>query len=158
MPYTQSALSLTAPCAGVTNFLLGAIAELTDRDKDASVSATFLVWLGCGLVGVAAALYFRVSGRGFKGIPSRGVGLIPALAACGLCLGTLTLKLGLAFDVESKVWFSSFSLRPHSQVRLFLGDFTPEIEAKSGVSDLNVTKDIVLASDIVPFGGDIECE
>lgn len=81
---------------GITNFLLGAIAEMTGRNPQASITAPMLLWIGMGLMGGGAVVIFRVRGRGFRGIPAPRFAVIAAVAGITLALGMLTLKIGLA--------------------------------------------------------------
>ncbi len=95
------ALGITA-CFGVTNFLLGAIAELTYGSVQASLSAPIVLWTGMGVVGLVTALRWRFSGRGFAGLPSPGLALLAAVAGVTLAAGMLALKLGLAADPSGR--------------------------------------------------------
>lgn len=83
---------------GVTNFLLGCIVEWSGRDPQASVSAPLLLWLSMGGAGLATAGLFRWTGRGLRGLPSRRVVAMAAVAGLTLALGMLTLKLGLTAE------------------------------------------------------------
>jgi bacterial/archaeal transporter family protein len=87
---------------GLTNFLLGAIAEMASDRTAASISAPMLVWLGMGLLGIGAAVRFRASGRGFAGIPAPRFAVLAAVAGISLAAGMLTLKIGLAADSASR--------------------------------------------------------
>jgi drug/metabolite transporter (DMT)-like permease len=87
---------------GLTNFLLGVIAEQSPDRAAASISAPMLVWLGMGLMGLAATIRFRVSGKGFAGIPAPRFAMLAAVAGIFLAAGMLTLKLGLAADAASR--------------------------------------------------------
>jgi drug/metabolite transporter (DMT)-like permease len=89
-------------CYGITNSLLGAIYEWSDRNPDTAISAPFILWATMGVAGVGAASLFRLTGRGFKGLPSRRFVWIAAAAGVTLSLAMLTLKLGLASDPEAK--------------------------------------------------------
>jgi drug/metabolite transporter (DMT)-like permease len=89
-------------CYGITNSLLGAIYEWSDRSPDSAVSAPFILWATMGVAGLGAAAGFKLSGRGFKGLPSRRFVWVAAAAGVTLSLAMLTLKLGLASDPEAK--------------------------------------------------------
>ncbi|MCK6504306.1 DMT family transporter [Myxococcota bacterium] len=83
---------------GSTNFLLGCIVEWSGRDPQASISAPLLLWLAMGLVGLCSLVLFRWTGRGLRGLPSRGVVGMAAAAGLTLAAGMMTLKLGLAAE------------------------------------------------------------
>ena len=89
-------------CYGITNSLLGAIFEWSERNPDTPVTAPFVLWITMGVVGVLAGGVFKLSGRGYKGLPSRRFVWIAALAGVTLSAGMLTLKLGLASDPDAK--------------------------------------------------------
>ncbi len=89
-------------CYGITNSLLGAIYEWSGRDPGTPVNAPFVLWATMGVVGIGAASLFKLSGRGFKGLPSRRFAWIAAAAGVTLSLAMLTLKLGLASDPDAK--------------------------------------------------------
>ncbi len=89
-------------CYGITNALLGAIYEWSGRDSAASVSAPFVLWLTMGAVGALTAAGFRLSGRGFKGLPDRRLAWVAVAAGVSLAAAMLTLKLGLAADPAAK--------------------------------------------------------
>ena len=89
-------------CYGITNSLLGAIYEWSDRNPDTSVTAPFILWMTLGFFGVGAASLFKLTGRGYKGLPSRRFVWIAAVAGVTLSAAMLTLKLGLASDPDAK--------------------------------------------------------
>jgi transporter family protein len=89
-------------CYGITNSLLGALFEWSERNPDTSVTAPFILWLTMGVVGAGAAGVFGVSGRGYKGLPARRFVWIAAVAGITLSAAMLTLKLGLAADPTAK--------------------------------------------------------
>jgi drug/metabolite transporter (DMT)-like permease len=89
-------------CYGVTNSLLGAIFEWSDRNPDASITAPFILWMTMGVVGVGASGVFKLRGRGFRGLPARRFVWIAAAAGVTLSAAMLTLKLGLASDPGAK--------------------------------------------------------
>jgi drug/metabolite transporter (DMT)-like permease len=89
-------------CYGVTNSLLGAIYEWSDRNPDTSVTAPFILWMTLGFFGVGAASLFKLTGRGYKGLPSRRFVWIAVVAGVTLSAAMLTLKLGLASDPDAK--------------------------------------------------------
>ncbi len=89
-------------CYGITNSLLGAIFEWSDRNPDTPVTAPFILWITMGVVGLGAGGVFTASGRGYKGLPSRRFVWIAAFAGVTLSAGMLTLKLGLASDPDAK--------------------------------------------------------
>ncbi len=85
-----------------TNFILGYVAEKSAGDPAASVKAAIILWLGTGLLGVAAALVFKTSKRGFSGLPGKAPLLLPLAAGVTLALGMLMLKAGLAANPLAK--------------------------------------------------------
>lgn len=89
-------------CYGVTNSLLGAIYEWSERNPDTPVTAPFVLWITMGAVGVAAAMVFKVRGRGYRGLPSRRFMWIAVAAGVTLSAAMLTLKLGLSSDPDAK--------------------------------------------------------
>ena len=89
-------------CYGVTNSLLGAIYEWSERNPDTPVTAPFVLWLTMGAVGIAATVVFKLRGRGYKGLPSSRFVWIAAAAGVTLSAAMLTLKLGLASDPDAK--------------------------------------------------------
>jgi transporter family protein len=89
-------------CYGVTNSLLGAIFEWSDRNPGTPITAPFILWMTMGAFGVGAATAFRLSGRGYKGLPSRRFVWIAVIAGVTLSCAMLTLKLGLASDPNAK--------------------------------------------------------
>lgn len=98
VPY---ALGITA-CFSVTNFLLGAISELTHGDVQASLSAPIVLWIGMGVVGLVTSLRWLASGRGFAGLPAPVLGRLSAIAGITLAGGMLALKLGVAADPDGR--------------------------------------------------------
>lgn len=89
-------------CFGITNSLLGAIFEWSSRNPAVSISAPFILWTAMGATGLVASGIFRISRRGFKGLPAKRFAWIAAIAGVTLSLGMLTLKLGLASDPLAK--------------------------------------------------------
>jgi drug/metabolite transporter (DMT)-like permease len=89
-------------CYGVTNSLLGAIYEWSDRNPETAVTAPFVLWITMGVVGLGAAAVFKATGRGYKGLPSRRFVWIAVAAGVTLSAAMLTLKLGLASDPDAK--------------------------------------------------------
>jgi transporter family protein len=89
-------------CYGITNSLLGAIYEWSERNPDTPVTAPFVLWLTMGVVGVGAAGVFKVRGRGYKGLPSHRFVWVAVVAGITLSAAMLTLKLGLASDPNAK--------------------------------------------------------
>ncbi len=89
-------------CFGATNFLLGFVAEKSAADPGASVKAAMVLWLGCGLLGVAGAVLFKATGRGFSGMPDRRSYGAPVAAGVALALGMLLLKSSLAANPLAK--------------------------------------------------------
>jgi len=87
---------------GITNFLLGCIAHWSGGNVDASISAPILVWFAMGIAGMAAALVFRATGRGYQGIPSKKFVWVAVIAGITLSAGMLTLKLGLASEPTAR--------------------------------------------------------
>lgn len=89
-------------CFGATNFLLGYIAEKSAGDPAASIKAAMVLWLGCGLLGIAGAAHLTFSGRGFSGLPGRWSSLFPVAAGVSLAIAMLLLKASLAADPLAK--------------------------------------------------------
>jgi transporter family protein len=89
-------------CYGVTNSLLGAIFEWSERNPETPVTAPFVLWMTMGVVGAGAAGVFRLKGRGYKGLPARRFVWIAAVAGVTLSAAMLTLKLGLSSDPNAK--------------------------------------------------------
>jgi drug/metabolite transporter (DMT)-like permease len=87
---------------GVTNFFLGYISEKSAGDPAASVKAAMVLWLGCGLLGIVAAAFFKLSRRGFAGLPGKRALLLPVAAGITLALGMLLLKTSLAANPLAK--------------------------------------------------------
>lgn len=93
---------LTFTCFGITNFLLGFIVERCENPAHASLAAPVVLWLGCGLLGMAFIL--SPAGRTMlRHTRIRGLDLIMAVAGgVFLAIGMLTLKLGFLSDPGSK--------------------------------------------------------
>jgi bacterial/archaeal transporter family protein len=89
-------------CYGITNSLLGALVEWSDHNPSTPITAPFVLWITMGFVGVVAAVSFKATGRGFRGIPSRKFVCIAAIAGVTLSAGMLTLKLGLSSDSSAR--------------------------------------------------------
>lgn len=89
-------------CYGVTNSLLGAIYEWSERNPDTPLTAPFVLWLTTGFFGIGAAAVFKVRGRGYRGLPSRRFGWIAATAGVTLSASILVLKLGLSSEPDAK--------------------------------------------------------
>ncbi|MBI3947653.1 MAG: DMT family transporter [Armatimonadetes bacterium] len=87
---------------GITNFLLGCVAQWSGGDVQASISAPILVWCAMGIAGAVAAGLFSATGRGYRGIPARRLVWVAAVAGVTLSAGMLTLKLGLASDPTAR--------------------------------------------------------
>lgn len=87
---------------GITNFILGYISERSAADPGASMRAAVVLWLGCGLLGVAGAAWFKLTRRGFSGMPGRRPFLLPVVAGITLALGMLLLKSSLAANPLAK--------------------------------------------------------
>lgn len=87
---------------GVTNFLLGYIAEKSGAAPAASIKAAMILWLGCGLLGLAGTVYFTLTGRGFSGLPRQRFLLIPIAAGVSLALAMLLLNASLAANPLAK--------------------------------------------------------
>lgn len=85
-----------------TNFILGYIAEKSSGDAAASVKAAIILWLGTGLLGLAGAVFFKLSGRGFKDLPGRRSLFLPLAAGLTLALGMFLLKTSLAANPLAK--------------------------------------------------------
>jgi bacterial/archaeal transporter family protein len=89
-------------CYGITNSLLGGLVEWSEHNPNTPVTAPFVLWITMGFVGVVAAVSFKATGRGYKGIPSRKFVYIAAVAGVTLSAGMLTLKLGLSSDASAR--------------------------------------------------------
>ena len=87
---------------GLTNFFLGTISEKSFGDPSASAKAAMVLWLGCGLLGLAGAACLALSGRGFSGLPGKNSFLMPAAAGIALAMGMLLLKTSLAANPLAK--------------------------------------------------------
>jgi drug/metabolite transporter (DMT)-like permease len=89
-------------CYGITNSLLGALVEWSHKNPSTPITAPFVLWITMGFVGVCAAVSFKVTGRGFKGLPSRKFVWVAIVAGITLSAAMLTLKLGLSQDASSR--------------------------------------------------------
>jgi drug/metabolite transporter (DMT)-like permease len=87
---------------GITNFILGFIAEKSAGDPAASITAAMILWLGTGLLGVGAVVYFMASRRGFAGLNGRNSWYLPIAAGIMLALGMFLLKTSLASNPLAK--------------------------------------------------------
>jgi bacterial/archaeal transporter family protein len=87
---------------GITNFLLGCISHWSNGNVDASISAPILVWCAMGIAGSLAALLFKTTGRGYRGIPAKKFVWIAIISGITLSAGMLTLKLGLASEPTAR--------------------------------------------------------
>jgi drug/metabolite transporter (DMT)-like permease len=87
---------------GITNFFLGYISEKSAGDPNASINAAMILWVGVGILGLAGALYLKISGRGFSGLPRKNHFILPVIAGITLSLGMLLLKISLATNPLSK--------------------------------------------------------
>jgi drug/metabolite transporter (DMT)-like permease len=87
---------------GITNFLLGCIAQWSDGNVQASISAPILVWCTMGVAGLITALVFSTTGRGYQGIPAKKFVWVAVAAGIALSAGMLTLKLGLANEPTAR--------------------------------------------------------
>jgi transporter family protein len=87
---------------GVTNFILGFISEKSAGDPSASITASMILWLGAGLLGLIGFAYFKVTGRGFSGRPGKNHFILPFTAGITLALGMLLLKISLAANPLAK--------------------------------------------------------
>lgn len=86
----------------VTNFSLGYLSEKSAGDPAASIKAAMILWLGCGLLGLAGAACFLQSRRGFCGFPGKRSFLLPVAAGISLAMGMLLLKSSLAANPLAK--------------------------------------------------------
>jgi drug/metabolite transporter (DMT)-like permease len=89
-------------CYGVTNSLLGALVEWSHENPNTPITAPFVLWITMGFVGVCATVGFKVSGRGFKGLPARKFVWVAIVAGVTLSAAMLTLKLGLSSDAKAR--------------------------------------------------------
>ncbi len=87
---------------GLTNFILGFIAEKTILIKNSSLSSAMILWLGMGLIGLISMMVFRLRNNSvFKALEKKHL-FIAAISGITLSLGMLSLKLGFVFDPISK--------------------------------------------------------
>ena len=89
-------------CYGITNSLLGALVEWSHKNPSTPITAPFVLWITMGFIGVCATAGFKLSGRGFKGLPSRKFVWVAIVAGITLSAAMLTLKLGLSQDSSSR--------------------------------------------------------
>jgi drug/metabolite transporter (DMT)-like permease len=87
---------------GITNFLLGFISEKSMGNPQASLTAIMVLWTGMGIMGAVTGIFFKISGRGFLGIPSKKYVFMAIIAGVTLSAGMLTLKLGFVTDPLAK--------------------------------------------------------
>jgi drug/metabolite transporter (DMT)-like permease len=87
---------------GVTNFILGFIAEKNAGDPSASIKAAMILWLGTGVLGVCGAAYFKATQRRFSGLSEKKSWWLPVAAGVTLALGMLLLKTSLAANPFAK--------------------------------------------------------
>lgn len=87
---------------GVTNFILGFIAEKSAAVPDASITAAMFLWLGAGILGLAGACHLKISGCGFSGLPGKNHFILPVISGVTLALGMFLLKSGLAANPLAK--------------------------------------------------------
>jgi bacterial/archaeal transporter family protein len=87
---------------GITNFILGFIAEKSAGNPMASIIAATLLWLGTGLLGLVGAAYFKASQRRYAGLSTKKSWLLPVAAGVTLALGMLLLKTSLAGNPLAK--------------------------------------------------------
>ena len=87
---------------GVTNFILGYLSERSGGDPISSITASIFLWLGAGLLGLIGSSYFRVTGRGFSGLPRKDHFILPVIAGVTLAMGMLLLKISLAANPLAK--------------------------------------------------------
>ncbi|HDP95622.1 MAG TPA: hypothetical protein ENN40_09720 [Candidatus Aminicenantes bacterium] len=92
----------TFTCFGVTNFLLGVIAEQATAADQVVLVAPVVLWLGTGLLGLAFLLSPRGKSLWRKAVSNPGHFWMAAAAGVCLALGMLTLKLGFLADPASK--------------------------------------------------------
>ncbi len=89
-------------CYGITNSLLGALVEWSHKNPSTPITAPFVLWITMGFIGACATTGFKVSGRGFKGLPARKFVWVAIVAGITLSAAMLTLKLGLSQDSSSR--------------------------------------------------------
>ena len=87
---------------GLTNFILGFIAEKNAGAPAASITAAMILWLGTGLLGAGALAYFRAAGKDFASLSGRRTWVLPVAAGVMLAFGMLLLKTGLASNPLAK--------------------------------------------------------
>lgn len=86
---------------GLTNFILGYIAEKTILIKNSSISSAMILWLGMGLIGLISMMAFKLKKSSIFMLKKKHL-FIAALSGISLSLGMLSLKLGFVFDPISK--------------------------------------------------------
>jgi drug/metabolite transporter (DMT)-like permease len=87
---------------GVTNFILGYIAEVNPSGHGGNITAAMILWVGMGCMGVISAARFLVRYRSIPGIQAKKYIVFSAVAGVSLAIAMLSLKVGMAADPLSK--------------------------------------------------------
>jgi drug/metabolite transporter (DMT)-like permease len=87
---------------GLTNFILGFIAENSEKDPGASVQAAVILWLGTGLLGILSAASSAAIRSGVASLVRERKWPLPAGAGVTLALGMFLLKSSLAGNPLAK--------------------------------------------------------
>jgi drug/metabolite transporter (DMT)-like permease len=87
---------------GLTNFILGCIAENSAGDPAANIHAAMLLWLGTGMFGIFAAIFFPAVRSRVAGLVRGGKWLLPTASGVMLALGMFLLKTSLAANPLAK--------------------------------------------------------
>lgn len=93
---------ITFTCFGITNFLLGAIAECAHAPDQAVLIAPVVLWLGTGLMGAVFLSSKRGKTLWHAAVSNPRHFWMAAGAGICLAMGMLTLKLGFTADPASK--------------------------------------------------------
>ena len=87
---------------GVTNFILGYIAEVNPSGHGGNITAAMILWIGMGCMGVISAARLFVRYRKIPGIQGKKYIVFSAIAGVSLAIAMLSLKVGMAADPLSK--------------------------------------------------------
>ncbi len=87
---------------GVTNFILGYIAEVNPSGHNGNITAAMILWVGMGFMGVVSSVRLFARYRTFPGIQGKKFIVFSAVAGVSLAIAMLSLKVGMAADPLSK--------------------------------------------------------
>jgi drug/metabolite transporter (DMT)-like permease len=87
---------------GLTNFILGLIAESSGKDPAASIHAAMILWLGTGLLGIISSASSAAVRSSVAVLARERKWLVPAAAGVTLALGMFLLKSSLAGNPLAK--------------------------------------------------------